>query len=219
MADGSIFGGKKTGKKKPRVAFTGEEYGFGYQAVGTLVEEARHGGIADGGKWAVSRLRTEREIGKSASSKVFEFTETQRQPLRTKEQALMAVKQGTADYAVIPFYSPYAGYDFESLRALSSLFTLLGVEQIEATDQLCLAVHESQVLELAQSAHPQSALSNLVSRRRSTWGSDRSREDNDDYDGDYAGAPSGEMRRGGLVIDQATQMILRDRLGCDPCNA
>ena len=211
MGHGLNLSDKHT-KKKPRVAFTGEEFGFGYQAVGSLVEVAKKEGIPDGGKWAVSRLRTEREIGGPSSHRTFEFNNTQRQPLRTKEQALMAVKAGTADYAVVPFYSPYAGYDFESLRALSSLFTLLGVEQIEATDQLCLAVHESQVLELAQSAHPQSALSNLVSRRRSTWGSDLSRGGFAEESADFDGQPSGEMRRGGLVIDQATQMILRDRL-------
>lgn len=208
MADGSAFNAKDT-KKKPRIAFTGEEFGFGYQAVGSLVADARRDGVADGGKWAVSKLRMEREIGRPSSSKRFSFAQTQRQPLRTKEQALMAVKSGTADYAIIPFYSPYAGYDFESLRALGSLITLLGVQQVDATDKLCLAVHESQVLELAQSAHPQSALSNLVSRRRSTWGSERSREETHEFMDEPS---AGEMHRGGLVIDQATQLILRDRL-------
>ena len=212
MADGSIFGGKKSGKKKPRIAFTGEEFGFGYQAIGSLVDSARKGGIADGGKYAISKLRTEGEIGTALSTRVFDFTNEQRQPLRTKEQALMAVKAGTADYAVVPYYSPYTGYDYESLRALSSLLTLLAVEQVDATDQLCLAVHESQALELAQSAHPGSTLSRLTSGRRSTWGSDRSRETDQNFGDDFEGAPSGEMSRGGLIINQATQMILRDRL-------
>ena len=208
MADGSNFDPKNM-KKKPRIAFTGEEYGFGYQAVGALLEGAKYEGINDGGLYSVARRRTEQELGRAVSFKTYDFHDAMRQPLRTKEQAIMAVRQGTADYAVVPFYTPYAGYDFETLRALASQLLLLGVEQVEATDQLCLAVHESQVLELAQSAHPQSALSGLVSRRRSSWGSERSR---DRDNAEFEGQPSGEMRRGGLVIDQATQMILRDRL-------
>ncbi len=215
MADGS---GSILKKRKPRIAFTGEEYGFGYQAVESLVHDARRDGIPDGGRWAVARLRTEREIeaARNASINTFQFNDTQRQPLRTKEQALVAVKSGTADYAVIPFYSPYAGYDFESLRALSSMFTLLGVEQIEATDQLCLAVHESQVLELAQSSHPGSTLSRFVANQK-RWRTSEAyhpkfaagREGGEPYDD---GGASGAMYRSGLTLTQADQKVLMDRL-------
>ncbi len=211
MADGSIFTGKNKAdnRKKPRIAFTGEEYGFGYQAVGNLVGRAKREGIADGGASAVARMRTERELSVHASSAdKFCFSDTQRQPLRTKEQALMAVKAGSADYAVVPFYSPYSGYDFETMRAMANLSQLRGVDQVEANDQLCLAVHESQVLEIAQSAHPNSSLSALLANGRTKWGSNSNREDIFNYDSEHGG----EMNRSGLVINQSTQMILRDRL-------
>lgn len=212
MADGSIFTGSKNKsdkRKKPRIAFTGEEYGFGYQAVGNLLARAKRQGIADGGVASVAKMRTERELTiHSSSYDKFQFGDTQRQPLRTKEQALMAVKAGSADYAVVPFYSPYTGYDFETMRAMANLSQLRGVEQIEATDQLCLAVHESQVLEIAQSSHPNSSLSALLANGRTKWGSNSNREDIFNYDSDNGG----EMNRGGLVINQSTQMLLRDRL-------
>ncbi len=216
MADGSA--GIDVKKKKPRIAFTGEEYGFGYQAVESLIQTASREGVPDGGRWAVARLRTEREIdaAKNASRNTYRFADTQRQPLRTKEQALVAVKSNTADYAVVPFYNPYVGYDFESLRALSSLITLLGVEQIEASDQLCLAVHESQVLELAQSSHPGSTLSRIVANQKKWKTSDNyhprfasGREDERDYDD---GRASGAMYRSGLTLNQADQKVLMDRL-------
>ncbi|MEM9706869.1 MAG: hypothetical protein AAF850_12430 [Pseudomonadota bacterium] len=220
MADGSPFNGQA--KSKPKIAFTGEEFGFGYQAVGALIETGRSIGLADAGLHAVSKVRTERETGRGPSRDRFDFGDTIRQPLRSKEQALMAVKNGEADYAVVPFYSPYAGYDFESLRAIGNLFTLRAVEQVEATDQLCLAVHESQVLELAQSSHPNSTLSHLLSRRRggrADWGGRGSRIDifnqrRDDTDADFGGdgPGGGDMHSGGLVIDQSMQMVLRDRL-------
>ena len=219
MADGSVFNAKQS-KKKPRIAFTGEEFGFGYQAVNNLVELAKTDGIYDAGRSATSKLREEREIdGRTRSSKAFAFTETIRQPLRSKEQALMAVKSGSADFAVVPFYSPYAGYDFESLRAIGNLFTICGVQQVEATDQLCLAVHESQVLELAQSAHPNSSLSHLLSKNRSKWGSKSQRSDlyNNNFsengsDTEDNGSSGGELHRGGIVIDQSMQLVLRDRM-------
>ncbi|MEM9170587.1 MAG: hypothetical protein AAGC56_13160 [Pseudomonadota bacterium] len=218
MADGSVFA-SKNGRKRPRIAFTGEEFGFGYQAVNNLVDAAKVEGVLDAGQSVVDHKREEREVdGRTRSTKTFCFAETIRQPLRSKEQALMAVRTGTADFAVVPFYNPYAGYDFETLRALSSQLTLRGVGLIEATDQLCLAVHESQVLELAQSAHPHSTLSSLLSRGRSRWGSTNTRSDifnqrwSDREPGAESDASGGDMHRGGIVIDQSTQLALRDRL-------
>jgi len=193
-------------KKRPKIAFTGEEFGFGYQAVNVLAERTRVNGLADGGRWAVSG-RTEREF-QHAALKSIDLTDAQRQPLRSKEQSLMAVKSHTADLAVVPFYSPYSGYDFETLRALASLFTLIGVEQIEATDQLCLAVYEPQVLDLIQSAHPGSGLSTLLKKTRDSWGTYNVRSDKS-YP-DFADAD--EQYRAGLKIDQAGQMMLRDRI-------
>ncbi len=128
-------------------------------------------------------------------------------PLRTKEQSLMAVKQGTADFALIPFYHPYSGYDFESLRALGSQFGLLGVEQVAATDQLCLAVHESQLYDLIQSSHPGTGFSALQRRMRKSWGL---------LDSESGNTPGGdydiEMPRAGLPIDMADQKLIRDRI-------
>lgn len=215
MADGSAFNAKRS-KKKPRIAFTGEEFGFGYQAVGRLVKDAKQDGVADGGRWAIAKLRTEREIARNASHRTFEFDDTQRQPLRTKEQALMAVKSGTADYALVPFYHPNFGYDFESLRAVGSLFTLLGVQQVEATDQLCLAVHESQVLELAQTAHPGSSLSRMVASKQKWSVSDRHHAKFSNRDEDGRGFDDSEMSgalyRSGLTLNMADQKVLMDRI-------
>ena len=127
------FGGKP--KKQPRIAFTGEEYGFGYQATERFLKEARdRGTVADGGVDGVSG-RARRTHDDASKNSRFDYHADVPQPLRTKEQALMAVKSQTADFALVPFYSPYAGYDFETLRSMSSLFTVLGVEQVEATDR------------------------------------------------------------------------------------
>jgi len=216
MADGgnlksySGFGQspKKVDKRpKPKIAFTGEEYGFGYQAVGRFIAKAREKGVYDGGVKAVDQT-LDQEFRDRQAFDQFNFDGEQRQPLRTKEQALMAVKAGTADYAVVPFYNPYFGYDFETLRALQTLSSVMAVEQYEASDNMCLAVHESQVLELAQSAHPGSALSSMLKHERKSWGThERVRGDkNLDING------QSESYRAGLAIDQSAQMMLRDRL-------
>jgi len=193
-------------KKRPKIAFTGEEFGFGYQAVNLLADRSRLEGVCDGGRCAVGN-RLEREIA-VAKTKAIDLTDAQRLPLRSKEQALLAVKSKTADIAVVPFYSPYSGYDFETLRAMASLFTLIGVEQIEATDKLCLAIYEPQVLDLVQSAHPGSGLSTLLKKQRDSWGGY-----NVNPDTRYPEFSGGdEQYRAGRNIDQAGQMMLRDRI-------
>lgn len=200
-----VFGGKP--KKRPRIAFTGEEYGFGYQAAEAFLKRARENGdVADGGVKGVN-ARTEREFDAPSKNSRFDYFADTPQPLRTKEQAIMAVKSQTADFAIVPFYSPYAGYDFETLRALGSLFTVLGVEQVEATDTLCLAVHESQLYDIIQSAHPGTGFSALQRRMRKSWGGVDSGSGNNpgsDYEA--------EMPRAGLPIDMADQKLIRDRI-------
>ena len=115
---------------------------------------------------------------------------------------------GTADYAVVPFYSPYFGYDYETLRALSTQFRLLAVEQYEAYDKLCLAVYEPQVLDLVQSAHPGSGLSSLLKKDRRLW-NDYSVRPDTRYPSVH---DSGEQFRAGLEIDRSAQLMLRDRI-------
>lgn len=204
------FGHSGQHRERPRVAFTGEEYGFGYQAAASFAERGRRRPVYDAGL-AVAKARTEQEFRlyadrfEGGDNKKFDFSATTWQPLRTKEQALMAVKQHTADFAVVPFYHPYFGYDFETLRALGSLFFLLGVEQVEATDNFCLAVHESQLYDLIQSAHPGTGFSALQRRFRKSWGA---------VDNGSGNAPSfdAEMPRAGLPIDMSDQKLIRDRI-------
>ncbi|MEM9618486.1 MAG: hypothetical protein AAF936_11040 [Pseudomonadota bacterium] len=201
----SLFSGSP--KKRPKIAFTGEEYGFGYQATEHFLKRARDRGTVDDGGAARSMARTEREYDAASKNNRFDYRAEIPQPLRTKEQALMAVKSKTADFALVPFYSPYAGYDFETLRALSNLFTTMGVEQVEATDNLCLAVHESQLYDLIQSSHPGTGFSALQRRMRKSWGRVDSSSGNmpgDDYEA--------EMPRAGLPIDMADQKLIRDRI-------
>ncbi|NWG92257.1 MAG: hypothetical protein HXY21_07075, partial [Parvularculaceae bacterium] len=199
-------------KERPRVAFTGEEFGFGYQAAERFAEKGRRRPIFDAGL-AVAKARTEQEFRlyadryQGGENKKFDFSATSWQPLRTKEQALLAVKQHTADFAVVPFYHPYFGYDYETLRALGSLIFLLGVEQVEATDNFCLAVHESQLYDLIQSAHPGTGFSALQRRFRKSWGTI------DNGSGNAPGARlDPEMPRAGLPIDMSDQKLIRDRV-------
>jgi len=195
------------GKKRPKIAFTGEEWGFGYQATDAFLRRAREDrNVSDAGLGAVN-ARTEREFEKASTNSKFDYRFADTMPLRTKEQSLMAVKQLTADFAVVPFYHPYTGYDFETLRAMSSLFTVLGVDQIEATDNLCLAVHESQLYDLIQSSHPGTGFSALQRRLRKSWGLIDS-ESGNTPGGDYAT----EMPRAGLPIDMSDQKLIRDRI-------
>lgn len=199
-------------RERPRVAFTGEEFGFGYQAAAEFRARARLRPVYDAGL-AVAKARTEQEFRvyadryEGGENRKFDFEAPVWQPLRTKEQSLMAVKQHTADFAVVPFYQPYFGYDYETLRALGSLVFLLGVEQVEATDQMCLAVHESQLYDLIQSAHPGTGFSALQRRFRKSWGA---------VDAGSGNAPGArydaEMPRAGLPIDMADQKLIRDRI-------
>lgn len=199
-------------KERPRVAFTGEEFGFGYQAAEVFALKGRERPVYDAGL-AVAKARTEQEFRlyadryEGGENKKFDFNAPTWQPLRTKEQSLMAVKQHTADFAVVPFYHPYFGYDFETLRALGSLIFLLGVEQIEATDNFCLAVHESQLYDLIQSSHPGTGFSALQRRFRKSWGAV------DVGSGNAPGARyDAEMPRAGLPIDMSDQKLIRDRI-------
>lgn len=196
-----------SGKKRPRVAFTGEEWGFGYQATRVFLGRARdRKTVPDGGLSSIG-ARIEREIEEDSKNNRFDYQFAVTQPLRTKEQSLMAVKQDSADFAVVPFYHPYTGYDFETLRSMAGLFTVLGVEQVEATDNLCLAVHESQLYDLIQSSHPGTGFSALQRRFRKSWGLLDSASGNSpatDYDV--------EMPRAGLPIDMSDQKLIRDRI-------
>ncbi|WP_411819248.1 hypothetical protein ABFZ85_09955 [Hyphococcus formosus] len=195
------------GKKQPKIAFTGEEWGYGYQATDSFLRRARaKGNVPDAGLGAVNS-RIEREFERASTNSNFDYNYAQTMPLRTKEQSLMAVKQDTADFAVIPFYHPYTGYDFEALRAMASQFTLLGVDQVEATDKLCLAVHESQLYDIIQSSHPGTGFSALQRRFRKSWGLLDTGSDNAPT-GDYAN----ESPRAGLPIDMADQKLIRDRI-------
>lgn len=195
------------GKKRPRIAFTGEEWGFGYKAAEKFLRQARDRGTVPDAGWSVGGGRVEREFEEASSNSGFDYAHEITQPLRTKEQALMAVRQNTADFAIVPFYNPYAGYDFESLRAVSSLFTCCGVQQIEATDNMCLAVHESQLYDLIQSAHPGTGFSALQRRFRKSWGTIDSGSGNEPG-ADY----QAEMPRAGLPIDMSDQKLIRDRI-------
>lgn len=205
MADGSSTPAKKNA---PRIAYSGEEFGFGYEAAEQFVNSARRRGWVNDGGATRQRLDQEFRAEGLRAGKEHDFANTQRLPLRAKEQALLSVKMNTADFAVVPFYSPYFGYDFETLRALMTQFGLLAVEQYEAYDKLCLAVYEPQVLDLVQSAHPGSGLSSLLKKDRRLWN-------------DYSVRPetrypsvhdSGEQFRAGLEIDRSAQLMLRDRI-------
>lgn len=207
---GGHHGGHHGGshKKQPRVAFTGEEYGFGYRATKTFIERARRRGTVPDGGLSPGITRLDREIEAPSKNNRFDYRTEIPQPLRTKEAALMAVKQGTADFAIVPFYHPYAGYDFETLRALGSQFTLLAVDQVEETDNLCLAVHESQLYDLIQSAHPGTGFSVLQRRFRKSWGAVDLGSGNTPGGADY----DAELPRAGLPIDMADQKLIRDRI-------
>jgi prephenate dehydratase len=197
-------------KKKPaRIAFTGEEWGFGYQATKRFLELARdRKNVPDAGFGAME-LRVEREFDEASKNNGFDYLNADTQPLRTKEQALMAVQQNTADFAIVPFYNPYSGYDFESLRAVASLSRLRGVQQVEASDHYCLAVHETQLFDIMQSSHPGSAFSALQRRMRKSWGGVDAGSGN--MPGGEAGY-DGEIPRAGLPIDMADQKLIRDRI-------
>ncbi|MEO0397920.1 MAG: hypothetical protein AAF224_00695 [Pseudomonadota bacterium] len=199
MADGAAF--SKT--RRPRIAFTGEEFGFGYQAVSGFAGRYANLGdrrLSDGGFSAIND-----KIDNSG----FDLTKPERQPLYTKEQALVAVRNKTADLAVVPFYAPHTGYDLETLTTLSSLLTLLAVEQVDATDRLCLAVYEPQMLDLVQSAHPGSGLSTLLKDKRSRWHSNDSRRFADPF---TPGGEQGQQFTAGLQLDASTQYMLRERI-------
>lgn len=191
----------------PRVAFTGEEFGFGFRALQRYSEitTGRGGLVPDAGGHPISRRKTSAPV---------DFLNAQPQPLRTKEQALAAVTNGTADFALVPFYDPEAGYDTDSLKLMSALFGPCGVDQVEAGDQFCLAVYESQVLELAQASHPGSSLARFVNLARGQWAArlDPGVEWNGGRPADrrWDAAPSGA--KAGLQPSADDQLVLRDRI-------
>lgn len=201
MADGS-HGGQR---QRVRVAYSGEERGFGAGAVDEFLQKAQSIGISDGGTDAVSGARPQ-ELDKNRAMRSYEFGHPTRQPLRTKEQALMAVKAHTADYAVVPFYHPHYGYDYETLRALASQITLFGVEQITSETEYVLAVYEPQVLDFVQSSHPGSSLS-LVMRGagRHLWS--RSGDPGADLTTGVPKLPDGKK-----MLFDPQQAMLRDRV-------
>ena len=197
-----------SGKERPRVAFTGEEWGFGYQATQRFINRARfRKTVPDAGFGSVN-ARLEREFDDASENSKFDYDHSITQPLRTKEQSLLAVKQGTADFAIVPFYSPYAGYDFEALRSIVNLSSLRGIEQLEATDRLCLAVHESQLYDIIQSSHPGSAFSALQRRARSEWGRDETTSSGNAPEASFGG----ENIQAGLPLGMSDQKLIRDRI-------
>lgn len=201
MADGS-HGGQK---QRVRVAYSGEERGFGAGAVDEFLRKAHSIGVSDGGTDAVSGARPQ-ELDKNRAMRSYDFGHPTRQPLRTKEQAMMAVKAHTADYAVVPFYHPHYGYDFETLRALASQITLFGVEQIVAETEYVLAAYEPQVLDFVQSSHPGSTLSLLMrGAGRHLWS--RSGDPGADV---TSGVP--KLPDGGKMLFDPQQAMLRDRV-------
>jgi len=201
MADGS-HGGQK---QRVRVAYSGEERGFGAGAVDEFLRKAHSTGVSDGGTDAVSGARPQ-ELDKNRAMRSYDFGHPTRQPLRTKEQAMMAVKAHTADYAVVPFYHPHYGYDFETLRALASQITLFGVEQIVAETEYVLAAYEPQVLDFVQSSHPGSTLSLLMrGAGRHLWS--RSGDPGADV---TSGVP--KLPDGGKMLFDPQQAMLRDRV-------
>ena len=210
--DGDDGRSKKRFGEKPKppakIAFTGEEWGFGYQAAKKFIGTARDKRtVPDAGFGAMNNARVEREFEEASKNNAFDYQNPVTQPLRTKEQALMAVQQGTADFALVPFYNPYAGYDYESLRAVASLNRMRGIQQVDASDHFCLAVHESQLFDIVQSSHPGTGFSALQRRMRKSWGlteTDSGNEPGTDF--------NSETPRAGLPIDMADQKLIRDRI-------
>ncbi|MFN0022527.1 MAG: hypothetical protein ACKVS5_01350 [Parvularculaceae bacterium] len=201
MADGSHGGHKQ----RVRIAYSGEERGFGVGAVDEFLQKATSRGISDGGTDAISGGRPQ-ELDKNRAMRSYEFGHPSRQPLRTKEQAMMAVKAHTADYAIVPYYHPHYGYDFETLRALASQITLFGVEQVVSETEYVLAAYEPQVLDFVQSSHPGSTLSLLMrGAGRHLWS--RSGDAGAELTG-LAKLPDGS----GQMVFPAQQAMLRDRV-------
>lgn len=195
---------------RPKIAFTGEEFGFGYQALVAYrdVVKKSDGRVPDAGRGA-------QNPGARRSGKV-SIEDGYRLPLRTKEQSLAALATGNADLALVPFYSPDAGYDTETIQLVSSIFKPFGVDLVEARDHFCLAVYEPQVLDIVQASHPGSGLSELMRRGRSSWSGPRDR--GEQWHGGAHGPNSvhanAQVTRleAGLKIDEAGRLLLRDRV-------
>ncbi|MEO1014588.1 MAG: hypothetical protein AAFX08_05310 [Pseudomonadota bacterium] len=218
MADGALI----SNGNRPKVAFAGEEFGFGYQAVhkfaGDNARSARRR-LYDAGAAAVSDGKISvqwRRLGRRDDETLkgdggFDLASPEMRPLHTKEQALVAVRNKTVDMAVVPFYAPYTGYDIETLNTLSSLLTLVAVQQINATDQFCLAVYEPQLLDVIQTSHPGSGLSGLLNSKRNRWQSN-AWKDTQAFLNAGEGDETSRQYGAGFQLDASAQYMLRERI-------
>ena len=214
---------RNLGKKRVRIAFTGEEFGFGYTAADKYVQgfkDARRHLLRDAGEWAgthakFSGLRlggTNQGAGNrhDPPPSHFDLKTPEYKPLFTKEQALMAVNDSNADVALVPFYAPKLGYDIETLNTISNLFALVAVDQVCADDGFCLAVYEPQLLDVVQTSHPGSSLSSILNAHRPRFGTE-----GDDVArwGQGAGTPEGRFdQRMGMQLDTPSQYMIRERI-------
>jgi hypothetical protein len=199
---------KKRGKahakgERPKIAFTGEEFGFGYQALLAYKDIVRsdEGFVPDAGRERIEHHHRNHPV---------EIDEAYRQPLRTREQVLSSLTLESSDLAIVPFYSPETGYDTDTLNAMSKMFSPLGVDMVSATDHYCLAVYEPQVLDIVHAAHPGSALTDIFRRQRRSWNG--APDVGVAWGKGDAPPDQGGQYRAGLNYDRATQMLLRDRV-------
>ncbi len=218
MADGALI----SDGKRPKIAFAGEEFGFGYQAVHKFAADNARSArrrLYDAGASAVSDGKVSvqwRRLGRSDDETLksdggFDLANPEMRPLHTKELALVNVRNKTADMAVVPFYAPYTNYDIETLNTLASLLTLVGVQQITATDQFCLAVYEPQLLDVIQTSHPGSGLSGLLNSKRNRWQSN-AWKDAQGFLNDGESAETSRQYGGGFQLDASAQYMLRERI-------
>lgn len=189
--------------KRPRVAYTGEQYGFGFRAVGEFGVFARTIGGGLPGGW----------VSEDGRAKIKALSAPQEEAdtlaLRTRAETLGSLGTNSADFAVLPFYHPDLGYDIRTLQAIAANVRTMAIAQVEASDKYCLAVYEPQVLDLVQSAHPGSGLSDLMKRNRWSWGSS-STFSTKIQPSDLQGA--GQTYLAGLKLDQSGQLLLRERI-------
>lgn len=222
MADGGQGFRNERSKKRLKIAFTGEEFGYGYMAADKFAgyyRDAKRLTLCDAGADSVAQgpLKTRgrliglRELRKPRGDDGrFDLGNPEYKPLYTKEQALTAVSDGTADVAIVPFYAPYIGYDIETLRMMASLFFVVGVDQIDETDKLCLAVYEPQLLDVVQTSHPGSSLSTVLNARRPRFAAG---DQDPSLERGTAGTPDGRWDfSSGLQLDAPSQYMLRDRI-------
>jgi len=220
--------------QKPRVAYTGEEYGFGFSAIQVFsaTVQGTKGYLPDGGYAASSsfhagpleilkasllgsvpascyRSHNSFSASGAAGDPPIDIDVAYRQPARTKAQALAAIEADSAEYALVPFYQAGSGYDTETVELLSKMFSPFGVFQVEASDHFCLAVYEPQVLDIVHAAHPGSGLTDILRRRRRSWDGPHDRGATVTFGESPTSTPEYQA---GLNIDRASQLMLRDRV-------